>query len=330
MIKHILGIAAGKGGVGKSTVAVNLARTLKLRGWKVGILDADLYGPSIPHMMPEDRLPEQSSENPEKILPALSQGIKTISMTYFRKQREALIVRAPIANATIQQFLHSVEWGELDVLLIDFPPGTGDIQLSLAQQAKLTAAIIVTLPQAISLIDVRKAAQLFEYTKVPILGVVENMHGLFPGNSGVELSQETGAPLLVRLPYDPLVCSSGDSGKGLEEGHALKAFEELADSVERELSGFSDVVDDLEVSLKDPRTLFLQWIDGLTQEIDVAELQQNCPCMRCRHSCLENDPLVQVESIAKMGRYALGFKFSSGCSRGIYPLKMLRGWKQKV
>src|SRR5262249_52273916 len=134
-IKYIIGIAAGKGGVGKSTVAVNLAYALKHSGHQVGIMDTDIYGPSIRRMLPEDRFPEQSGQ---MIVPALCQGMRMISMAHFRKENEAAVVRAPIANGVITQFVKNVDWGDLDVLLIDFPPGTGDIQLTLCQQANLT------------------------------------------------------------------------------------------------------------------------------------------------------------------------------------------------
>ncbi|MBS3905043.1 MAG: P-loop NTPase [Simkania sp.] len=331
MIKHLLGIAAGKGGVGKSTVTANLALAFSRQGKKVGVLDADLYGPSIPHMLPEERLPEQNPEDAEKIFPAISQGIKTISMAYFRKHQEASILRAPIANAAIRQFLHSVEWGDLDILLIDFPPGTGDIQLSLAQQGYLTAALVVTLPQMLSLIDVRKAASLFEYTRIPLLGIVENMQGLFPGNAGEALSQELGTPLLASIPYDPLVCTCADEGKSLFDleikGLAAKAFEALSESIECELARFSCAQEEVNAFLKDSATLSLEWADGLSQEIDLGELQEHCPCIRCQECPGKIERPTYAKNVTKMGRYALSVQFATGCSRGIYPIKMLRAWR---
>lgn len=222
-ITHIIGIAAGKGGVGKSSVTVNLAIALKLAGYAVGILDADIYGPSVRRMLPEETMPRQKGE---KLLPADSKGIKIISMAYFRKEHEAAAVRAPIANGVITQFLKNVDWGLLDFLLIDFPPGTGDIQLTLTQQANLTGTVIVTTPQEVALLDVRKAAHLFSQMNVPIIGVVENMsyyqsHSmaekvhLFGSGGGERLAMDLGVPFLGGIPIDPEICRCGDAGESI-------------------------------------------------------------------------------------------------------------------
>src|ERR1700733_7400327 len=170
--KKAIAIAAGKGGVGKSTVTVNLALALKQKGYRVGVLDADVYGPSLRRMLPEDKLPQQIGE---RFIPAQSMGIQVISLAYFRRENEAAAVRAPIANAIVTQFIEQVEWEELDYLLVDFPPGTGDIQLTLGQKASLSGAILVTTPQEVALLDVRKAMHLFHQLHIPILGVLENM-----------------------------------------------------------------------------------------------------------------------------------------------------------
>lgn len=230
-IQHVIAIAAGKGGVGKSTLTVNLALALKQLGFTVGILDADIYGPSIRKMLPEDRLPTQRDP---WILPAHCQGIRMISMSYFRKENEAAAVRAPIANSVITQFIKNVQWGSLDFLLIDFPPGTGDIQLTLSQQSNLTCAVMVTTPQEVSLLDVRKAMHMFEQVQIPILGIVENMsyfvepttltkQYLFGKEGGKKLAAESGAPLLGSIPIDPLICQCGDDGKSIfTQPQALK------------------------------------------------------------------------------------------------------------
>lgn len=222
-IGAVIGVAAGKGGVGKSSITVNLAYALKLQGLKVGILDADIYGPSMRRMLTEDRLPSQRGNSIE---PALCNGIKMISMAYFRKENEATAVRAPIANGLISHFIKNILWGELDVLLIDFPPGTGDIQLTLSQQAQLTGAIMVTTPQEVALIDVRKAISLFDQVKIPLIGIIENMsyfqhndseEKIYPfGQGGGErLASQVGTLFLGQIPLDPLICSGGDSGKSL-------------------------------------------------------------------------------------------------------------------
>ena len=222
-IGSIIGIAAGKGGVGKSSLTVNLALALTAQGYRVGIMDTDIYGPSIRKMLPEDRFPSQKDG---RIQPALCRGIAMISMAYFRQEQEATAVRAPIANSLVSQFIHQVNWGPLDFLLIDFPPGTGDVQLTLAQQAHLTGAVIVTTPQEIALLDVRKAISLFEQVKIPLVGIVENMSYyqaneeedpiyLFGKGGGERLAQEKGVPFLGQIPLDPLVCRCGDQGESL-------------------------------------------------------------------------------------------------------------------
>ncbi len=222
-IRFILAIAAGKGGVGKSSVTVNLGLALKAAGYQVGIMDTDIYGPSIRKMLPEDRLPTQKGT---LIQPALCRGIKMISMAYFRKEHEAAAVRAPIANGLISHFIKNVQWGALDFLLVDFPPGTGDVQLTLSQQSHLFGALMVTTPQEVALLDVRKAMSLFEQVKVPIIGIIENMSYYQPENQGEplylfgrgggeRLANQAGIPFLGQIPLDPILCSCGDQGQSL-------------------------------------------------------------------------------------------------------------------
>ena len=225
-IRYILAIAAGKGGVGKSTLTVNLALALQHLGYRVGVLDADVYGPSVRKMLPEDRLPSQKGET---LIPALCHGIQMISMAYFRGDDKAAAVRAPIANGIISQFIENVAWGELDYLLIDFPPGTGDIQLTLAQKAHISAALMLTTPQEVALMDVRKAMHLFEQVKIPILGVIENMSyyiheskgekvPLFGKGGGEKLARETGAPFLGAIPIAQKISEASDEGRSLFSG----------------------------------------------------------------------------------------------------------------
>jgi ATP-binding protein involved in chromosome partitioning len=241
---HVVAIAAGKGGVGKSSVTVNLAIALKRAGYAVGVLDTDIYGPSIRRMLPEEQMPRQ---NGEIIIPAICRGgIRMISMAYFRKENEAAAVRAPIANGVITQFLKNVDWGHLDFLLLDFPPGTGDIQLTLSQHANLSGAVVVTTPQEVALMDVRKAVNLFEQVQIPIIGVIENMSYykhpttnetiyLFGKGGGERLSSEIGAPFLGQIPIDPEICRCGDEGGSLfdnqaEPTPAAKALNAIAQS----------------------------------------------------------------------------------------------------
>ena len=247
--KAVVAIAAGKGEGGKSTITVNLALALQAQGFQVGIMDTDIYGPSIRKMLPEDRLPSQKGTS---IQPALCKGIKMISMAYFRKEHEAAAVRAPIANGLISQFIKNVEWGDLDFLLVDFPPGTGDIQLTLSQQAHLIGAIMVTTPQEVALLDVRKAMSLFEQVKVPFIGIVENMSYyqastetepvyLFGKGGGARLAEESGTPFLGQVPLDPFLCSCGDKGDSLfdldrdSQRPVTRAFQQLALQVIRQI-----------------------------------------------------------------------------------------------
>jgi ATP-binding protein involved in chromosome partitioning len=242
-VKNVIAVAAGKGGVGKSSVAVNLAMALKRLGRTVGIMDTDIYGPSVRRMLPEDRLPEQKGDI---LQPALSQGIRVMSMAYFRKDNEAAVIRAPIANGLISQFINNTDWGDLDDLIIDFPPGTGDIQLTLCQQAHITAALMVTTPQQVAVSDVRKAMELFTKVHVPVVGVVENMSYYFHERSGEKiylfgrgggkaLAEEAGVQLLGSLPIDPDFSHFCDMGISIlsqkPESPLSKEFLHLAERV---------------------------------------------------------------------------------------------------
>jgi ATP-binding protein involved in chromosome partitioning len=252
-IDSVIAIAAGKGGVGKSCVTVNLALALKQKGFKVGILDADIYGPSVCQMLQIESPPAQNTDSPERIIPAEALGLKVISMAFF--QERAAVVRAPIANGIITQFLHQVDWGGLDYLLIDCPPGTGDIQLTLLQQGSLTGALVVTTPQEVALIDVVKSVQMFIDMQIPLIGVVENMsyfqdpvtgtkHYPFGKDGGDRLARQCGLPLLGRIPIDAEICQCADEGCSLFEKVSLsegaKAFLELVELFQHHLSALKE------------------------------------------------------------------------------------------
>jgi ATP-binding protein involved in chromosome partitioning len=225
-IRNAVAVGSGKGGVGKSTVAVNIAVALALSGARVGLMDADIYGPNTPTMLGVEKLPPP---NGNKLVPAQAYGLKMISMGLLVKPGQPLIWRGPMLNSAIRQFLGDVEWGELDYLIVDLPPGTGDAALSLAQALPLSGAIIVTLPQLVSLEDASRGLQMFRTLEVPILGVIENMSyldlpdgtrmDLFGSGGGEQLAQATETPFLGKIPIDQNVRIGGDSGKPVVVSH---------------------------------------------------------------------------------------------------------------
>ncbi|MBI3959470.1 MAG: Mrp/NBP35 family ATP-binding protein [Chloroflexi bacterium] len=216
-IKNIVAVASGKGGVGKSTVSVNLAVSLALEGAKVGLLDADIYGPNIPMMMGVADAPPVLQG---KLVPAEAHGVRFMSMGFLLPADKALIWRGPMLHKALQQLFTDVRWGELDYLIVDLPPGTGDAQLSLAQIVPLTGGLIVTMPQMVSVSDAMRGAAAFEQLDVPILGVVENMSGEIFGSGGGSLAaKKLGVDFLGRIDLDPNVRVGGDSGMPIVVSH---------------------------------------------------------------------------------------------------------------
>lgn len=210
-IKNLIAVSSGKGGVGKSTIAANLSVALRQSGAAVGLMDADILGPNLPLMMGIDRLPPSSNE---QIIPAEAYGVKVMSMGFLVDPSKPVIWRGPMIHNAIRQFFTDVEWGPLDYMIIDLPPGTGDAQLSLAQSVPLAGAIIVTQPQEVALGDALRGLAMFEQVNVPILGVVENMSGDFFGSGGgARLAKQRGVPFLGSIPLDPQVRIGGDDGK---------------------------------------------------------------------------------------------------------------------
>jgi len=239
-VKNAIAVASGKGGVGKSTVSVNLAVALAQSGARVGLMDADIYGPNLPTMMGAPRMPNPV-EN--KLIPAENYGVKIMSMGYLVKPGQPLIWRGPMLNSAIRQFLGDVEWGELDYLIIDLPPGTGDAPLSLAQALPLSGVVIVTLPQQVSLEDASRGLEMFRQLDVPILGVIENMSYLtlpdgsrmdvFGQGGGEALARHYDVPFLGAIPMNPSVRIGGDNGQPIivtdpaaDAAQALKAAAE--------------------------------------------------------------------------------------------------------
>lgn len=246
-IRNAIAIASGKGGVGKSTVAVNVAVVLAQSGARVGLLDADIYGPNIPTMMGVRTLPAVQSE---KLVPATAYGVKLMSIGFLVKPDQPLIWRGPMLHSAIRQFLSDVEWGELDYLIIDLPPGTGDAGLSLAQSLPLSGGVIVTLPQQVSLDDALRGLEMFRQLDVPILGVVENMSFLelpdgtrmdiFGSGGGQRLAERTNTPFIGAIPIDSNVREGGDTGKPVVITHpdspAAKALRSVGEDIAAKVS----------------------------------------------------------------------------------------------
>lgn len=220
-VKRIIAVASGKGGVGKSTVAANLAVALGARGLKVGLCDCDLYGPSIAQMFGTTQRPNANEH--DEIIPIEAHGLKLMSMGFLLEDKSPVIVRGPMATRYTQQFLRQVAWGELDVLVLDLPPGTGDIQLTIVQTVAVDGVVIVTTPQEVALIDARKAVAMFAKVNVPILGLIENMswfegddgkrYYLFGEEGGVREARVMNVPLLAQIPIDLPTGRGGDAGR---------------------------------------------------------------------------------------------------------------------
>jgi ATP-binding protein involved in chromosome partitioning len=221
-VKYLVAVASGKGGVGKTTVAVNLALALAKMGNKVGLLDADVYGPNVPIMLGSTAEPMATVQ--QRIIPVEAQGLKMISMGLLNPGDKPVIWRGPMLHSVITQFLRSVEWGELDYLVIDLPPGTGDVQLTLIQTVEVTGAVVVTTPSTVALADVRKAIEMFRQVNVEVLGVVENMStfacphcgkpvDIFGHGEGAKTAVAYGVPVLGEIEIDPRIRLGGDTGK---------------------------------------------------------------------------------------------------------------------
>ena len=249
--RRIIAVGSGKGGVGKSMVATNLAVALARGGLRVGLLDADIYGPNIPLMFGETRRPQVSGEKgKEQIEPLETHGVRLMSLGFLLEKEQPAIMRGPLIAGILRQFLEQVNWGPLDVLVVDMPPGTGDAQLSLVQTIDLDGAVMVTTPQAVSTGDVRRGVKMFERVNTRVLGIVENMsgftcpscgetHDLFGRGGGEDLARELGLPFLGAVPLDPAVREGGDAGTpttaGAPDSPAGRALAEVAAQVRQAL-----------------------------------------------------------------------------------------------
>ena len=346
-IKYIVAIASGKGGVGKSTVATNLAVALRSTGDRVGLLDADIYGPSQPGLL------GATIKNPELVdnlvQPTNRHGIDFVSVGMLLSADAPAIWRAPIAVKMINEFLGKVNWGRLDYLLIDLPPGTGDVQLTLAQQAALAGAVIITTPQQVALGVARRGLKMFQQVDVPIVGVIENMSGftcrhcgetteVFKTGGGRQMAEEFGVPFLGSLPLDPEIMMSGDDGVPVlnraPDSKAAKAILELAGHFRTQVDrlGSEPVSGPQHVEVNTAGDLVVKWADGHESIHKPYNLRINCRCAGCvdegsGEQTLEAKrvPLdLSIRRTTPVGRYALAFEFSDGHRTGIYSFDLLR------
>ncbi len=245
-VSHIIAVASGKGGVGKSTTSINLALGLASLGLKVGILDADIYGPSLPKLLGLKQEPEPDPENPDKLKALEAYGLKAMSIGFVVDEATPVIWRGPMVMSALQQMMHEISWGDLDVMVVDMPPGTGDAQLTMAQQVPLSGAVIVSTPQDLALIDARKGLNMFKRVNVPILGIVENMsyficpncdtrHEIFGHGGARQEAERMGVPFLGEIPLDPDLRERSDSGRPIvatepDSPHA-KAYRQMAETI---------------------------------------------------------------------------------------------------
>ena len=248
-VRNIIAVSSGKGGVGKSTVAVNIAVSLTLNGARVGLMDMDVYGPNVPLMLGASQARPEVDEN--KLIPIEAYGVKLMSMAVLQPGDKPMIVRGPILHGLVKQFLTDVKWGELDYLIVDMPPGTGDVQLSLAQLVPVQGAVLVTTPQEVAVMDVRRALRMFETVAVPVLGVVENMsyfiapdtgvrYNIFGEGGGEKLAEQYGVPFLGAVPLGLEVREGGDKGVPVvvsqPDSPQAQAFRKVAEEVARQVS----------------------------------------------------------------------------------------------
>jgi ATP-binding protein involved in chromosome partitioning len=347
-VKNIVAIASGKGGVGKSTVSANLALALAASGAKVGLMDADVFGPSIPTILGITDKPLQVEG---RLVPVLKYGVKVISMGFFVPKHEAVIWRGPMLHKMIQDFLSVVDWGELDYLLVDLPPGTGDVQLSLCQTVPLTGAVIVSTPQDVAWNIAQKAILMFDKLNAPILGIVENMsyfkcghcggHEEIFGTGGArKAAARLGIPFLGEVPLLTTVRLTADQGDPVVHsdpaGEAAKAFvkitENLAAQVSIKIMGGDAKPVPSKISGLNTQRLEIEWSDGGKSSIAARELRLGCPCAACVNE-MTGERILNATSIRPdiapaathtVGRYALQVVWNDGHDTGLYGYDYLR------
>ena len=346
-VRNVVAVASGKGGVGKSTVSANLAVALAEDGARVGLLDADVYGPSQTTMLGVDARPE--TDERRRLLPREAHGVRLISMGMLSSKETPVIWRGPMASRLVQQFLGGVVWGELDYLLVDLPPGTGDVQLTIAQTAALAGAVIVTTPQVVARTIAEKGLRMFQPVAVPVLGVIENMCPLvcphcgettavFSSGGGREVASDLGLPFLGELPLDPQVVAAGDEGTPTvardPDSPTSAAYREIARRVSLEVAKANGRTEGGTAESIEVRggAVEVRWSDGREDRLDFEYLRNHCPCATCvdewsgkRKSLtllLPSD--FAPRRLVPVGNYGIQIFWSDGHDTGIYSHQLLR------
>jgi ATP-binding protein involved in chromosome partitioning len=350
-IKHVIAVGSGKGGVGKSTTTVNLAFALSKLGAKVGLMDADIYGPSIPKLVGAREAPSEDHDR-KKIIPPVVNGVKVMSMGLLGSEAP-LVWRGPMASKAVTQFLADVDWGELDYLLIDLPPGTGDIQLTIAQAARLSGALVVMTPQGLAKDIAKRGLKMFQQVRIPVLGIVENMSEfecpeckhvshIFHSGGGAEVAAELKLPLLASFPLDPILVDESDAGTPVvfarPDSRSAQKFLELAKGMAAELSSLlsgarnsSPTIVGMEPNHQ-VRMFKINWSDSKQSVVTFLDLRFQCPCANCvdegtgvrkiKKEQIKSD--VHPNQVTTVGNYAITVKWSDGHDTGIYSFDYLR------
>lgn len=346
-VSNIIAVASGKGGVGKSTVSTNFALALKNTGAKVGLMDADIYGPSQPAML--GAVGKQPEARGDYLIPMERHGLRFMSIGLLMTEDQPVIWRGPMASKMIQQFLGNVLWGDLDYLIIDLPPGSGDVQITLAQQAQLSGAVIVTTPQQVALGVAKKGLQMFEHVNVPIVGVIENMSGftcpkcgentpIFKSGGGEKLAADFKVDFLGSIPLDPELMSSCDDGQPLltktTESPTARAFIELTRNFMAQVSKGALLGKNEARNIEITRggNLEIEWPEGEKNEFTPYDLRINCGCALCVSEDTGQKVLdpkqipldIRIGVFERVGRYAVSIGFSDGHNTGIFKFDMLR------
>ncbi len=338
-VQSIIAVSSCKGGVGKSTIAAQMAQELARRGFKTGLVDIDIHGPSIPTLFNLHNI-EIFANAQKQIIPIFKNGLKIMSFGFLLGDAPA-VMRGPIVSRYVQEVLTNTAWGELDYLFVDMPPGTGDVQLTVCQQIRLSGAIIVTTPHNLSLLDVARGILMFEKVNVPILGVVENMafyicdncdkkHFIFGQGGGEKLKERFGIEVLGQLPILPQLTLS------IQEPLANEYIMQTVDSAMRALGKRSILQTEIPQIQFDDKEVTLTWPDGTRYQISNRELRLSCRCALCANELTGEKifseknllPNIAAKQIAPLGNYALSIAWNDGHASGIYPYETIKSLTQ--